>query len=84
MASLAAWHADPGDNRRRGDLKPTEHHVPVVWHHAIAADPHPSDPQRLGDRRDEALVVGGTLEDRPPANGTVQDVKIAGGDTMQA
>ena len=46
----------------------------------------PYGPQRLGDRRDEAFGVGGTLEDRPAANGTVQDVKrqTAGGDTMQA
>jgi hypothetical protein len=55
-------------------LRP-EHHVPVVGHHAVAADPHASDPERLGDRLDEALVVGGGFEDRPPADRPVQDVK---------
>jgi hypothetical protein len=55
-------------------LRP-EHHVPVAGHHAVAADPHASDPERLGDRLDEALVVGGGFEDRPPADRPVHDVK---------
>ena len=66
-------------------LRP-EHHVPVVWHHAVAANPHPSGPERLGHGFDEALVVGGAWEDRSPPHGPVEDVKrqAAGGDAVWA
>jgi hypothetical protein len=50
-------------------------HVPVVWHHAVAADPHRPRPQGLSDRLDEGIEVGGRFEYGPPTDGPVQNVK---------
>ena len=62
-------------------FRPPENHVPMVWHHAVAADPHRPGTKSLVHRFDEGLVVGGGCKQRPPADGTVQHVKsvLAGG-----
>jgi hypothetical protein len=46
-------------------------HVPMIWHHAVAADSHPSGSKSFRDDLDEGLVVGARRKNCPSPYGPV-------------